>query len=110
MNGEARSRRQLLVLGAAALPLLGLFGCKKKEREAPTEPTAACSDVSDLPPEEVQLRVRLAYVDRTPFPDKLCSGCQQFTEPSAGQACGACKVVPGKIAAGGYCKLFAPKA
>lgn len=102
----SRIGRRCFVAGASSLPLLGVLGCKKQSTHAPAP--VACSDVTGLSAEAIQLRQRLEYVDQTPFAGKVCSDCQHYVPPKPGEACGGCKVIPGKIAPNGYSKLFTP--
>ena len=96
-----RDAARHLVFASAAAFVPALLACKKSE--------LTCVDTMGLSPDEVAARVNtLAYVDKSPYPDKLCSGCLQYQPAMQGQ-CGSCKVVKGPINPAGYCKSFAPK-
>lgn len=82
-------RREFLVL-------LATVSCKKP---------FACTDVSKLPPDEVQNRITLGYTDVAPDARKTCSNCQQFVP--ANEGCGACKILKGPIHPNGWCKSHA---
>ena len=81
--------------------------CSKKD-EGSKE--LSCVDTSSLPPQDIQLRTSLAYVDRSPDAAKVCSNCQQFNAPAAAGSCGSCKLVKGPINPAGYCNSWAAKA
>lgn len=98
MSDIVVSRRHLLVIGGSALALLGVTGCNK-------EP-ASCTDVSGLSPEDIQARVTLEYVDKSPDRSKPCEKCQQWVEPTESGACGGCRVLKGPIHPKGYCKVY----
>jgi hypothetical protein len=98
---EPLSRRDLLHHSAVfgAFVALGAAACNK--------PAAlTCDDATGLSPADVQVRTALAYVDSSPDPTKVCSGCQQFLPAPAAGSCGACKVLKGPINPGGNCKSF----
>lgn len=101
-------------------------GCGGGE-EAPAEeippagetapPTAAqqeygmteCGDLSALTPEEMQQRVALNYVDRTPIPEKQCQNCQLYIVPEGGGPCGGCQILKGPVHQEGYCTAWVAK-
>jgi hypothetical protein len=92
--------RRLLLLGAPSTVALTVLGCHK----APTE--LRCDDVDALTPAERTLRLdTLGYVDRSPYPAKVCEGCQLFRGGSP-DACGSCSVLKGPVHAKGYCKSW----
>jgi hypothetical protein len=99
------SRRALLERGAAigVMAVVGAAACGKKTANA------NCTDISGLPPADVQVRTTVAYTDVSIEAGKLCSGCQQFIPPPTDAPCGTCKVVKGPINPKGMCKLFVAK-
>jgi hypothetical protein len=78
-----------------------VVACKKKQ------PDFACTDVSALTDVDRETRTRLAYVDRSPSPDKECFRCIQYVE--ADEGCGGCKITRGPIHPQGTCRSFAAK-
>ncbi len=97
---EGVTRRDLIRATAA----LGLVGCFGKHVEP------VCTDTSNLSKEEVDARVLLGYVDRTPDPWKSCAKCTQFKQPARGGECGGCGAFKGPVASMGSCKIFALRA
>jgi hypothetical protein len=97
------SRRDLLQQSAVfgAFVALGAAACNK--------PALTCVDTTGLSPADLQVRTTLAYVDSSPDPAKVCSGCQQFLPAPAAGSCAACKVVKGPINPSGNCKSFLAK-
>lgn len=67
-----------------------------------------CTDTAGLKPEDLGTRNSLNYVDASPDPTKLCSGCQLYVAAAEG-ACGGCTVVKGPINPNGYCISWAKK-
>jgi hypothetical protein len=125
MITEKDSRRGfLLKLGAVAasvtiVPAMaaGCGGDKAGSGEAGTAAaggeegmaTADCSDLSGLADADKNLRQTLQYVEVTPDPAKHCMNCQFFTAGASEGACGACTILKGPIAPGGYCTSWAAK-
>lgn len=73
------------------------------------KPTAlSCADTTTLAPADAQVRVSLAYVDRSTEVGKSCSACQQFVPGPEGE-CGGCKVLKGSIDSAGFCRSFLAK-
>jgi hypothetical protein len=103
MRETKLSRRDTLkILGA--VPVLSAFvsACEPK-------PPDSCNDVTALSEPEKMARNALAYVDRSPHPDKKCNGCNLFVVPAAITECGGCKVVKGPIHPEGYCTSWVKK-
>jgi len=94
----AVARRRLLLssalLGAGALAA----ACKRSETCPPQQ----------LSPEDMKLRENLKYTDRSPDPQKLCNGCQQYL-PNTDADCGGCKLMKGLVHPAGYCTVFSAK-
>lgn len=95
-DGVARRRLLLSCAGLGATLFTG--GCKRSETCPP----------SQLAPEDSKLRETLKYTDRSPDPQKLCNGCQQYL-PNTDADCGGCKLLKGPIHPAGYCTLFSAK-
>lgn len=96
-------------LGASTL----LAACEGGEETAP-EVAAECVDLSALSEQERQAYETLEYVSETPIEDQRCDNCA-FWQPDvpeaaeAGAQCGGCQILPGLVAAGGYCISWAPQ-
>jgi hypothetical protein len=91
--------RRRLLLHTAALSVSTLMACKNKDTCEPAQ----------LSEDDQRLRETLKYSDRSPYPEKMCQGCQQFLPPKEGSVCGGCKVVKGPIHPHGYCTAFLAK-
>jgi hypothetical protein len=92
--------RRRLLLGTALLGASSLaVACKRRSETCPP---------SQLSPEEAKVREALHYTDRSPDPQKLCNGCQQY-EPNTEADCGGCKLMKGFIHPAGYCAAFSAK-
>lgn len=94
--------RRAFVATLSALPGLGALACSKAKADP-----FVCTDVSGLSDEDRSQRVKLAYVDKAPDPDRQCDRCVQFLE--APEGCGSCKLLRGPIHPAGFCKSFAAK-
>ena len=75
--------------------------------------THACKRPDTCPPsalgaDDRKLRETLHYTDRSPDPQKLCNGCQQYL-PNNDADCGECKLMKGFIHPAGYCIAFAAR-
>jgi hypothetical protein len=95
---EGVERRRLLLGSALLGATLVTAACKRSETCPP----------SQLSPEDSKLREKLKYTDRSPDPQKLCNGCQQYL-PNPDADCGGCKLMKGPIHPAGYCTLFSAK-
>lgn len=106
--------RRVSFAGAAGLGASTLLAaCGGGEEEA-AEATAECVDLAALSEQERQAYTTLEYVPETPIEDQYCSNCQ-FWQPDApvaaelGAQCGGCQILPGAVAAQGYCISWAPQ-
>jgi hypothetical protein len=116
--GSVTSRRAFLkriaMFGAAgaSLPLLTACGAgsSRTAGQSPGEDTQntgiACSESADLSRMVVAARNAVAYVDESPYADKLCSNCRFFKEPDGNAGCGTCEIIGGPIAPDGYCNAW----
>lgn len=73
----------------------------------------ACKHAITCPPaqlsaEDAKVRATLKYSDQSPYPDKVCNGCQQYLPNKDGE-CGGCKLIKGPIHPAGYCAAFSAK-
>lgn len=108
MDDKKVARRDVL-RGTITLALVAAGGtaiaaCSKKGGGE-----LSCSDTTGLKPDEVANRTALAYTDKSPYPDKQCTGCAQFVAPSIPGTCGTCKVLKGNVHPNGYCKSWVAK-
>jgi hypothetical protein len=93
--------RRFFLTSATLLAPAWLLACGKKE--------LACVETTGLTADEIAVRTTtLAYVDKSPDPNKTCVKCQLY-KPAAEGSCGACTVLKGPINPAGSCKSFAPK-
>lgn len=101
-------RALLLGVGAVGAGAV-LTACENSGGGAatPKTPKVDCSDVSALSEAELNTRNSLKYVDVTPIPAKVCDNCKLYVEKPP---CNGCTVVPGPIAAKGYCAAWVAKA
>ena len=123
MNRKDFSRREFLLrasaLGAAAVggsSVLAACGGKEATPDAAPPPAAAdadatagvgCNDLTGLTEQEKQMRGALQYADATAIPEKRCDNCQLYIPPEGESPCGACKILKGPVAPGGYCTSWA---
>lgn len=100
------SRREAMRTGVAGcVTLLGgtlALACKGKSE-------LVCNDTMGMAPADLATRETNQYVDKSPDPAKICSGCQLYKDPAAEGQCAACTIVKGPINPKGYCKLFNAK-
>lgn len=59
-----------------------------------------------LTSQEQTMRTQVGYVDPSPEPAKACSGCQLYTAPAGGAACGTCALNLGAVGPGATCRSF----
>ena len=71
---------------------------------------ASCDDVSGLDQAQLQQRQQsienLEYVAETPNSEQNCANCQLYVADQYGDACGGCQIIPGPVAAEGWCKSW----
>lgn len=114
------SRRKFLTyLGARAAATLALgitfIGCsgpaKTEEKKATSDGMEGdpCSDYANVPEEDLELRRKFAYVNKSPIPDNQCDNCNLYLPPKEGSSCGACMLFKGPVDPGGYCTYWAPR-
>jgi hypothetical protein len=65
---------------------------------------AATTAVASAADDSGGTKAQFKYVVKSVKPGQTCSGCALFKPPSS------CQVVHGKIAPGGWCDAYAPKA
>lgn len=100
-------RRDVLAFGArlAGTGVLAALAAACSRSGGPLDAAARCLDPNGLSAADRSLRSSVAYVDAATSPDRRCSGCAYFTAtPPSG--CGTCQVVPGGVAAAGYCTAW----
>lgn len=110
MNERIISRRDILrkslalgALAAGTAAVGSLAACSKEQKEV------KCDDTTGLAPADIETRKALAYVDKTPDPNKMCQNCSQFVAGPTPVGCGTCKVLKGGAHPNGYCKSWAAK-
>ncbi|MBU2500312.1 high-potential iron-sulfur protein [bacterium] len=62
-----------------------------------------CTDISELTPEDVEVRQGLEYVEATENPQENCGNCEFYVAPEAGRPCGACDLFSGPVVREGWC-------
>ncbi len=73
----------------------------------------SCDDqeaLAGLSDDEITRRENHEYTDQTETPDQTCDNCLHWEEPTAGENCGGCAVLPGPFHPDGWCNLWAPAA
>lgn len=105
-NEKAGIQRRELLRSGLGLVVIGaggwLVGCKSPKG------SFACTDTSSLSSAQMQSRINLNYVDRSPQKDKRCENCAFFKSQGETQ-CGGCTLVAGPIHPKGYCNSWAAK-
>jgi len=100
MKSEFTRRRMIrlgLQVSAGAGLGLGLLAC-----ESDTGDTLVCADPAQMTSAEESVRRTLNYVEQSPDPAKVCSGCEFFSADAGG--CGTCAMFDGKaVNPGGRC-------
>ena len=99
-----------VIAGAAAL----LSGCDSKQdsqqgKDANVK-SNPCEDLSGVSKNDIEVRTKAAYVNKSPLPDNLCSNCNLHIPPAAGKECGGCLLFKGPVYPSGYCIYWAPRA
>lgn len=99
-----KSRREFLKQLALASALGGVVvACKSQPA------LLDCTDVSTMSDADKLLRTTLKYVDKSPDPAKICSGCNFFQQPAMTTVCGGCTLLKGPINPGGNCTSWVQK-
>ena len=95
-------------LGAAAV----LSGCDSKNGSQKEEKSSIkidpCEDLSGVSKNDMEARIKLGYVKKSPLPDKNCGNCKLHIPPQAGKECGGCLLFKGPVYSSGYCIYWAP--
>lgn len=119
MSDQKLNRREFFaraaVIGAAVTGASTILAACQNEKgkdggggAGKPEPKAKkvdCTDVSGLDDKQKNLRKSLQYVDKSTKPEQTCDNCKLFEKKDP---CNGCKVVPGPIAAKGWCASWAP--
>lgn len=66
----------------------------------------SCTDTSGLSEDEINLREKHGYVDKTEKPDQRCDNCNLYQKPDKEGTCGGCTLVPGPIHPKGWCEQW----
>jgi hypothetical protein len=81
----------------------------KKPATATTPPSNnPCDDMADVPASDLEKRKQLAYVTKSPVPDKHCSVCALYLKPKPDTTCGRCALFKGPVRPEGACAYWAP--
>jgi hypothetical protein len=93
--------------GMAAL----LSGCDSKKGSQKDQKngtkTDPCEDLSGVSKNDMEARIKLGYVKKSPLPDKNCSNCKLHIPPAPGKECGGCMLFKGPVYSSGYCIYWA---
>jgi hypothetical protein len=111
------SRRRFIVRcgSLATMGLLAVTGCgKKNDPKAEDDPAgessvSSCDDLKGVSENDLALRKKLGYVEKSPIADNQCLNCNLFLPPKEGQNCGGCMLFKGPVFTDAYCTYWAPK-
>jgi hypothetical protein len=67
-----------------------------------------CDDMTGVPAADLEKRKQLAYVTKSPVPDKHCGNCALYLKPKPDTTCGNCALFKGPVRAEGACAYWAP--
>jgi hypothetical protein len=67
-----------------------------------------CDDMTGVPAADLEKRKQLAYVSKSPVPDKHCGNCALYLKPKPDTTCGNCALFKGPVRAEGACAYWAP--
>lgn len=96
--------RRTVLLRAVQIPvggsiLLGLSACGSDGSSA-----MLCADPSQMTSAEESVRRTLRYMEISPDPAKVCSGCDFFHAATETNGCGTCEMFAGNpVNPGGFC-------
>lgn len=111
------SRREFIgkpfLLGSVFLSAaIVLSECESKKRSDKEERKDVkidpCEDLSGVSKNDIEARIKFAYVKKSPLPDKTCSNCKLHIPPRGGKKCGECLLFKGPVYPSGYCTYWAP--
>ncbi len=81
----------------------------KQPAAAATPPSNnPCDDMTGVPAADPEKRKQLAYVSKSPVPDKHCGNCALYLKPKPDTTCGNCALFKGPVRAEGACAYWAP--
>jgi len=114
MRTPAPSRRQFLLRSLQTVPFFLAAGCADKKSKESSDPgreanVDLCSDLTDVPEQDIALRRKFAYVDESPIDDNRCDNCNLYFPPKADSRCGGCMLFKGPVDPEGYCTYWAPR-
>jgi hypothetical protein len=95
------TRREWIFGAAPAAVASVLSACQEKK--------FTCDHVTGLPPQGIQIRQSVGYVDRSKTKDQDCLNCHQYVPPPSAGQCGTCKVMPGPAHPLAWCKVWVQK-
>ena len=67
-----------------------------------------CEDLSGVSKNDIEARIKFAYVKKSPLPDKTCGNCKLHIPPRGEEECGKCLLFKGPVHSAGYCTSWAP--
>jgi hypothetical protein len=94
--------RRATLRGLSALLLVGAGGITAASGKGGNEETV-CVNLSALSPTESKQRRLDNYTEKSPDPDKTCSGCTFFAPSAQGAGCGHCLIFNGPANPNGRC-------
>ena len=122
-RGDKHSRRRFLVgIATAGLFAVGavpiLSGCGKKDGTAQgnqaaadqtSQPVSSCDDLTGVSEQDLGVRKKLGYVEKSPIADNQCHNCNLYLPPKPDHKCGGCMLFKGPVFSDAYCTYWAPK-
>jgi hypothetical protein len=113
----ARTSRREFVLKAAVACLgifAGVFGsCDQKARvrdnKAGDLKSDPCDDFEGMSENDLALRQKFGYVDKSPIPENQCNNCNLYLPASPAKDCGGCMLFKGPVYSSAYCTYWAPR-
>ena len=114
---SSQSRRSFVARcgSLATIGILAVTGCGKKQDQNPQDnpvgdqPVSSCDDLKGVSENDLALRKKLGYVEKSPIADNQCVNCNLFLPPKEGQSCGGCMLFKGPVFTDAYCTYWAPK-
>jgi len=115
---KAYSRREFIgkpfLLGSVLLTVAIAFSkCDSKKTSEKEEKKGVkadpCEDLSGVSKNDIEARIKFAYVKKSPLPDKTCSNCKLHIPPGTEKECGKCLLFKGPVDPSGYCNYWAPR-
>src|SRR5688572_16742073 len=120
VRNENHSRRYFLgkLATASLFALAGtqvLSGCGEKKEPAAADqpdinqPVSSCNDLMGVSENDLAVRKKLGYVEKSPIADNQCQNCNLYLPPKPEHKCGGCMLFKGPVFNDAYCTYWAPK-